>query len=302
MDKTMQVLELYCGIGGCAAAVAGMRGAADWSVAAAVDIDRVALRVYQANFDHLVITAEIESFDLSRMHADLWWLSPPCRPFTRRGAGRDVDDPRCQSFLSLLRSIDRLRPSAIALENVPPFAESEAARRLRQTLQAAGYEWAEQVLCPTQFGMPMRRRRFYLVARKGPISLPGVPVRPIVPLATLLDPPSAGAALALPQKWLTAYRQAIDVVSPEMPGATTACFTSAYGRSPVRSGSYLRLGGHVRLFSPREIARLMGFDASFRLPQDNPTAYRLLGNSLAIPVVQHVLGALEGHSPCCHSP
>lgn len=295
----MKVLELYCGIGGCAAALAGLRRAADggtaagWSVVAAVDIDRVALSVYQANYDHPVVIAEIESLDLAAFDADLWWLSPPCRPFTRRGAGRDIDDPRCRSFLSLLRSIDHLRPAAIALENVPPFAESRAAQRLRQTLQSAGYYWAERILCPTQFGTPMRRRRFYLVARKDPISLPTAPESPITSLATLVDPFTSDSALALSQRWLTGYRQAIDVVSPEQAGAITGCFTSAYGRSPVRSGSYLLQDGQVRLFSPTEIARLMGFAASYQLPRENRTAYRLLGNSLAVPVVEHVLSAFD---------
>ena len=33
----------------------------------------------------------------------------------------------------------------------------------------------------------------------------------------------------------------------------THCFTSAYGRSPVRSGSYVSVEGGLRRFSPAEI-------------------------------------------------
>jgi len=212
------------------------------------------------------------------------------------------------------------------MENVPPFTDSRAAARLRATFAENGYRWREAVCCPTAYGIPMRRRRFYgLAVREDRLAAGdaggwsavekrfeaaamrpladadqsagasiGESVSPALPLAAYLQP-SAAPATEVPAAWLDRYARAIDVVDADDPQAVVACLTSAYGRSPVRSGSYLREAGRTRFFRPRELARLMGFADSFRLPDDPRTAYRLLGNSLAVPIVRRLFaGVVEG--------
>src|SRR5262249_37161809 len=68
-------------------------------------------------------------------------------------------------------------------------------------------------------------------------------------------------ALRMPQEVLERYAGAIDLVDPDDPRAITSCFTAAYGRSTVRSGSYLRTADGARRFSPEELLRLLGFPA-----------------------------------------
>ena len=68
------VLELYCGIGGCAAALGNLP-----RVVAAVDQHRGALEVYRLNFAHPVFPLALESVRERRWRtwsADLWWMSP----------------------------------------------------------------------------------------------------------------------------------------------------------------------------------------------------------------------------------
>src|SRR5262245_9313752 len=108
MNNRFRILELFCGIGGCAAAVDGRA-----DVVAAVDINRKALAVYHYNFNHPVAVRTIESLrrsDFERWQADLWWLSPPCQPYTTRGLRRDVEDSRTESLLALLERIRESRP------------------------------------------------------------------------------------------------------------------------------------------------------------------------------------------------
>ena len=110
----MKVLELFAGIGGCA--MSGQGGAEG---GAAVDQDEAARATYAIRFDHPqhprnLHHARPEWF--ARFDADLWWMSPPCQPYTRRGLKRDVDDSRAQGLLSLLPRIDRCRPPFVALE------------------------------------------------------------------------------------------------------------------------------------------------------------------------------------------
>lgn len=288
-----RLLELFCGIGGCSAAV-GARAI----VVAAVDQNRRALDVYRHNFAHPVHPLAIESVP-DRLwrgwKATLWWMSPPCPPYTDRGLRRDLDDPRTRSFLAVLARIAEFRPRDVGFENVPGFAGSRAHARLRETLDRCGYEVAETLLCPTELGMPSRRLRFYLVASQD--GLGGWPARDGVPCSVraLLDEHPA------PNLWCeeglaARYPHALHVVDAAQPGACTACFTAAYGRSVIRSGSYLGTATGLRRFSPREILRLLDFPESYRLPPDLPlrAAWPLVGNSLSVRAVRWVLGAIPG--------
>jgi DNA (cytosine-5)-methyltransferase 1 len=294
----MRVLELFCGIGGCAAALdPGDR------VVAAVDINALALEVYAANFPHTVWCRSVESLDSDRLialGADLWWLSPPCQPYTRRGRRRDLDDRRASGLLHLVARLEEVRPPWVALENVPEFAGSRSHALLEEALDHHGYAVETLELCPTDLGIPNRRRRFYLLAGRG--ASPGPRPRLAEPrqrLAPLLDPrPAPG--LAVDPVLVERYSRAIDRVCPDDPQAVAATFTAAYGRSPVRSGSFLETASGWRRFSPAEILRLLGFPAGYRLPPGLPlaNAWRLVGNSVSVHAVRHLLAGIpRGRNP-----
>ncbi len=50
-----------------------------------------------------------------------------------------------------------------------------------------------------------------------------------------------------------------------------------------------------RRLTPRECARLQGFDDSFVIPVSDTQAYRQFGNSVAVPVVRFIANALKDH-------
>jgi site-specific DNA-cytosine methylase len=160
-------------------------------------------------------------------------------------------------------------------------------------LDELGYEVQEIVLCPTELGIPNRRQRLFLVAGLTPLQPLRRPTPAPSPLEAFLDlqPP---AALWVSRDLTNRYREALSIVDPLQPTAVASCFTSAYGRSPVRSGSYLDTASGLRRFSPGEILRLLGFPPEFSLPPDLPMrkAWRLVGNSLSVPAVRHVLSAI----------
>lgn len=290
MSGDFRVLELFCGIGGCAAALGDAA-----SVAAAVDVNRNALKAYDHNFPHTTVNCSVESMSPQTLHdwqADLWWLSPPCQPYTRRGRKRDEKDPRAASLLALIPSIREVRPAYLALENVPEFCHSRVYERLKIQLQLTDYTVRECFLCATELGLPNRRRRFYLVAsRMGLHPWSSAPIdrfsiRDI--LQKQVDPHLEAPAIVL-QK----YRRAIHVV-PWDEDQITNCFTSAYGRSYIRSGSYLSENGRIRRFSPTEILKILGFPAGYSLPTSFSfrQAWPLVGNSLCVPAVRHILSCI----------
>lgn len=290
--STPRVLELFCGIGGLAAAVAGRA-----EVVAAVDQNRIALDVYAGNFPHPVHPLAVESIPATAWrawNADLWWMSPPCRPFTSRGQRRDLDDPRARGLVAALEAVAAVRPRAVALENVAGFAGSHAHALLLDRLGAAGYDVRETVLCPTELGMPNRRPRFYLVASRA--GLVDWPARegPAVTLDRCLDA-VPDPVLSCPPELARRYDGALSVVDAADPAACASCFTSAYGRSVVRSGAYLTTPHGLRRFSPAEILRLFDFPSGYRLPPQlgHDVAWRLVGNSVSVRAVRWVLAALR---------
>ncbi len=299
MTHRPRLLELFAGIGGCALAVQDRA-----TIRCAVDISPLACRVYQLNFSHSINQGHVEHLPEAfwQAHeADAWWMSPPCQPFTKRGQQRDWEDSRNLGFKAVLHRIEQFRPSAVLLENVPGFVGSYTHAQLHHLLQRCGYALREFLLCPTDFGIPNRRRRFYLVATRGiRVQHPNVTTEHHVALADCLDLEPSDPGLWIEREIEQTYARAIHVIGAEETEAITTCFTSAYGRSWVRSGAYLRTPQGLRRFSPREVARLLGYPNSFRLPANysNQQLWRLLGNSLSIPVVRYViapvLAALTG--------
>ena len=50
-----------------------------------------------------------------------------------------------------------------------------------------------------------------------------------------------------------------------------------------------------RRLTPRECARLMGFEDDFRIPVSDTRAYKQFGNSVVVPVIAEVAGMMVGH-------
>lgn len=293
MSAPVEVLELFSGIGAAGIAL-GEAG----RVVAAFDQDPAANSAYGANTGRAPLAknlAGIKPRDLAPFAACAWWLSPPCQPYTVRGAGRDLDDPRSAALVRVLEAARQLRPPALALENVPGFAVSSARHLVRESLE--GYGIAEAEICPTALGVPMRRRRYYLVACRDRQPSFEVPVAlPMRPLAAYLDEPGGDY---IPEAEVRRYGHSAAIVDAGDPGAVANCFTSAYGNSRVRAGAYVRDAGGVRLFSPGEILRLLGFPAAWRFPAelDARQRYALAGNSLSIDVVRFAWLAALGARP-----
>jgi DNA (cytosine-5)-methyltransferase 1 len=300
----VRALELFCGIGGFAAAVAG----SGTQVVGALDHDSTAIATHRLNFpEHGAEKKDLERIsadDLASYGADLWWLSPPCQPFSIRGARRDLNDPRARSLVRLMALLagfpDALLPDYMALENVEGFAQSQARERLFAILTSRGYHLHERRLCPTELGIPSRRPRFYMAASRLPLNPPSAraPLE-LRPLKDYLEPfPAEGSprSLRLPEEIPARFGNGLRIIDADDQDAYTTCFTSGYGRSIMRAGSYLKCDDGVRYFAPEEIARLLHFPAGFHFPKGMQLRrkWHLLGNSLSVIAVREVLGVFKG--------
>lgn len=290
----VDVLELFAGIGGLAFAL-GSRG----RTVLAVDQDAHARATYARQHPgtpRSPFNLHAASIDWFAPYARaLWWMSPPCQPYTIRGQQRDLADRRSQAFQRVCAAIAAHQPLAVGFENVPWFAGSQGEDLLLSTLDQAGYHTYQQILCPTALGIAAERRRYYLVACRRPLPAPPPPAPPPwTPVQRFLDPAAAhDPTLQVEPELLDRYAHALHVVDADDSEASFACFTGAYGRSPVHAGSYLRQDGRIRRLSPHEIAATLGHPRFDPPPDLRPERrYKLVGNSLSVPAVQHMLARL----------
>ena len=172
MSQTVNVLELFSGIGGFHAALDSLTEddrmkKHQFEVQAAVDINAIANTVYRANFKNRVVEKSVESLSnkfLRSLSVDLLTMSPPCQPFTRIGQKRDIRDNRCDGLQQIIGLLDTevLQPSWIILENVKGFESSDACVLLMDCLENLKYACSFEFLHPFHFGFPNARLRLVI--------------------------------------------------------------------------------------------------------------------------------------------
>jgi DNA (cytosine-5)-methyltransferase 1/tRNA (cytosine38-C5)-methyltransferase len=211
-----------------------------------------------------------------------------------RGKQRDLEDPRAKSLLGLISAIERVRPFTVALENVHGFRGSRARALLLETLSRSGYMVRERILCPTELGVPNKRPRYYLVASLGALDEWRTEMRMLTPIEQYIHSTIDNDDLRISDEIREKYHWAMSVIDHDARDQCSSCFTSAYGRSWAKSGSFIRTRRGVRRFSPREILGLLHFDPAFRLPAGLPLdkAYSLIGNSVSVIAVRAVLSII----------
>lgn len=285
----MRVLELFSGLGGWRCAL-GDRG----GVVAAYDVSEAANATYALNHGEVPEARELATVPLAELAAtgaDTWLMSPPCQPFCRMGNHQGLEDRRSLAFLHLMEVFRQAAPDRLVLENVVGFLGSDAHALLSERVRTHGMHQLDLQACPSRFGWPNQRPRVFLVASRKPLKALPQPRLPPRPIAEFLDD-LEDETLYLRASKDARHHQGLDLV--EAGDCRSACFIGGYGRRFVGSGSFLKTERGVRRFSPSEVARLLGLPEEFRFPEalSLEARYRLLGNSLSIPVAAWALDHL----------
>ena len=286
MAAAVRTIELFAGLGGLSLALPS-----GFELVAAYDQDEAAARTHELNHRVPVIRkdlASVEPGELARWEAKAWLLSPPCQPFTRRGRGRDLEDPRCRGLLRVSELLAADPPEQLLLENVPGFFGSAMHERLAGLLAEAGFETAELELCPSEIGAPVRRRRQFLVASRSGLARPASkPLDSPRRLSEYLDA-EPSPELRVPAELRARFDDRLP--TPGRDGRLGA-FTRSYGRALTGAGPLLWDDEGPRWLSPEEILRVHEFPASFRFPDElsRRARWRLAGNSVHVGCVRAAL-------------
>ncbi len=238
-----------------------------------------------------------------------------------------LDETQGTLFFDVARIIEARRPQAFLLENVKNLKSHDKGRTfavvLRTLRQELGYHVHERIIDAASL-VPQHRERIFIVGFRDPVpftwddaGFPPVAAGPT--LASVLhapgekpEPPytepagrgktgSVVAAKYTLSDHLWGYLQAYAEKHREKGNGFGCSVFDKDGVARTLSARYHKDGSEIliaqkgknpRRLTPRECARLMGFPDTFQIPVSDTQAYRQFGNSVVVPVIAKIAGAM----------
>lgn len=321
-------IDLFAGIGGLRRGFESLNGrcvfTSEW--------DAHAVRTYKANFpDADEIAGDITKIaPASIADHDLLLAGFPCQPFSLAGVSKKNSLGRAHGFLdktqgtlffNIVSILREKQPKAFLLENVKNLRSHDGGRTfevIMGALRELGYNVSPKLLNASAW-VPQRRERIFLVGFRDDVgvdmehlSKPSVAPTLADVLHRADEEPEApytisvtGRTVVNPKYTLSdhlwGYLQAYAAkhlakgngfgCSVFGPGDVARTLSARYHKD----GSEILIeqkGKNPRRLTPRECARLMGFDSGIGprhiIPVSDTQAYRQFGNSVAVPVVRAV--------------
>lgn len=322
--KNLKFVDLFSGIGGFRLAGENLGMQCVFSC----DKDASACQTYEHNFGdnpykdiYDVNTKDIEDFDLL-------FAGFPCQAFSYSGKCEGFKDERGILFYEVLRFLNEKNPKAFLLENVKGLVSHDGGRTLsviENELAFAGYNIHWMVLNSADYGLPQNRERWYCVGFKDDLNFDfpekfqnKVFVKSILEKKVSND-------LTINSKWIkrinyhfssskervqhhdfdkNSRRGKDGVFSYLKPDKTLRFHMGDVKKTQIQEGFFTskdslaptvlanrapQLWDLKRKLTVRECARLQGFPDTFQFPVTQNQAYKQLGNSVSVPVIQMII-------------
>lgn len=156
-------LDLFSGIGGFALG-------AEWA-GVPIDqhffseVDDFAVRVYEKQFPNANNLGDIRQIRAANLPNGKWIVCGgfPCQDISTAGKQRGINAERSGLWWEMLRVIRELQPEIVVAENVKALT-SCGLDRVVCSLSKSGYDCEWEVLRASQFNLPHRRERVFIVA------------------------------------------------------------------------------------------------------------------------------------------
>ena len=164
----LSVLDVFCGAGGFSE---GFR-TAGFRIAVGTDIDPDACATYAYNFPRSVTVCGDMTSEATRSRVveaagavDVVVGGPPCQAFSQvRNHDRVLSDPRNQLYREFIWLLERVRPRAFVMENVPGLAQLRVQEQIAKDLVLDGrYRVTVHKVDACDFGVPQTRKRLLFV-------------------------------------------------------------------------------------------------------------------------------------------
>jgi DNA (cytosine-5)-methyltransferase 1 len=325
-DAKFRFIDLFAGIGGLRVGFENIGGkcvfTSEW--------DKFAAETYRKNFredgEH-VFAGDIREFTVSRESLakipehDVLLAGFPCQPFSIAGVSKKnalgrphgfTDITQGTLFFDLARIIEHHRPRVFLLENVKNLKSHDGGNTFRTIMNVLvdelGYRVEARVISARPW-VPQSRERIFLAGfrdRKAAFSFDDVvpPSQPNPTLRSVLLDSVDEKYILTPKLWsyLQDYREkhrsrgngfGYGLCGPDDVART---LSARY----YKDGSEILIdrgpGNRPRRLTPKECARLMGFERGNRtweIPVSDTQAYRQFGNAVVVPVVEAIAEAMK---------
>jgi DNA (cytosine-5)-methyltransferase 1 len=177
-QKTITFIDLFAGLGGTRIGfeLACQQLNLKPSCVFTSEIKDYAIDAYQQNFDDSLVHGDItEIIPKNIPNFDYLLAGFPCQPFSSAGKRKGFLDARGGLFFTIIEILKTKRPTGFLLENVEGLASHNNGNTLNTilvTLRELGYQVSWQLLDASDFGVPQKRKRIYIVGHlKKTISL-----------------------------------------------------------------------------------------------------------------------------------
>lgn len=301
-------IDLFAGLGGFRLALESLGAKCVYSN----EWDVPAQKVYKANF------GETPEGDITKVDEktipdhDIVCAGFPCQAFSISGKRRGFEDSRGTLFFDVARIVKEKKPKVVFMENVRNFAAHDGGRTIevvKNTMEELGYSFNYKVLSATDYGVPQKRERVYMVCFRNDLGVTDFkypePFKLTRHVEDFLLKDNEEVEKLYVDRPDTYYNDTIDseysdktirlgIVNKGGQGERIystkgiAITFSAYGGGAfAKTGGYL-VNGRPRKLHPRECARLMGFPDSYIMSENRLQAYKQFGNSVVVDVLQYV--------------
>lgn len=288
------------------------------------EIEPNACETYKANF-HDDPMGDITKVDpLNEIPSfDLLLGGFPCQAFSIAGHKRGFDDTRGTLFFYIAEILRVKQPKAFLLENVKHLKTHDKGRTfqvIKDVLRIdLGYHIYYKVLNAKDFGVPQNRERIYIVGFKDNIKFEfPTPPKIEVSLNNILEPEGeVDPKFYLSHEYLSGLKKhrarheakgnGFGYEVRPRKGIANAIVCGGMGKErnlvydnilencwkKPTDDKQLRNEEGIRKMTPREWARLQGFPENFIFPVSMTRKYKLLGNSVAVPVIKAIASQMK---------
>jgi DNA (cytosine-5)-methyltransferase 1 len=245
----------------------------------------------------------------------------PCQPFSLAGVSKKnalgrphgfLCDTQGTLFFDLAQIIAHRRPAAFLLENVKNLESHDGGKTFATIINVLENELKYHVshrVISSEPWVPQKRERIFIVGFRDPtdFSFESFKVPATRPtLSAILEEQVDAKYTLTPHLWsyLKKYKEKHAKAGNGFgcsvfgPGDVARTLSARY----YKDGSEILIeqkGTRPRRLTPRECARLMGFDtprgSSFKIGVSDTQAYRQFGNAVVVPVVEAVAKIMKPH-------
>jgi DNA (cytosine-5)-methyltransferase 1 len=303
MTKAIKFIDLFAGIGGMRLAFESVGAecvfTSEW--------DKYAQQTYQANFGEKPFGDITQISENQIPKFDLLLAGFPCQPFSSIGKRQGFKhETQGTLFYDVARIIDFHKPRAFLLENVAGLLTHDDGRTFTtiiNVLTNLGYRLEYKILDSSDYGVPQKRERIYIVGfnkkKVKPVDFDfPKPRKSKIGIGKFVE--TGLKNLSVSKHLQSVYIYKLDDGRPEIitpkSDFPVKTLVASYHKIQRLTGTFVKDGPTgLRLLSENECKAIMGFPKNFKIPVSRTQMYRQFGNSVAVPVVRGVAKAIVKH-------